>query len=60
MKPTTHLHLVPRLRMVEAILHCFICFCGVHIDSSTDSHESCEIVLKLWEPVIDREYSLID
>ena len=46
--------------MVEAILDCLICCCGVHIDSFTDSHENCEIVLKLMEPVIDREYSLKD
>jgi hypothetical protein len=59
-KLTTHLHLGPRLRMVEAVLPCFICCCGVHIDSFSDIHESCEIVLKLTEPVIDGEYSLID
>ena len=57
---TTHYHLVPRLGMVGAILHCFVCLCGVHIDSFTNSHESCEIVLKLREPVIDGEYSFID
>jgi len=49
---------MPWLRMVEAILNCFICSCGVHIDSFTDGRESCEIVPKLREPVIDGEYSL--